>query len=60
MRAQLSALVFEKITRRKDVKSFAGTSEDEESTEEGDFDKTTQKLLNLLGVDVQRIADCAS
>ncbi|PQE07873.1 ABC transporter protein [Rutstroemia sp. NJR-2017a WRK4] len=60
MRAQLSALVFEKITRRKDVKTFAGTNEDAESTGEDDFDKTTQKLLNLLGVDVQRIADCAS
>jgi hypothetical protein len=60
MRAQLSALVFEKITRRKDVKSYAVTSEDTKSTEDDDFDKTTQKLLNLLGVDVQRIADCAS
>ncbi|KAM3072182.1 hypothetical protein ACMFMG_008639 [Clarireedia jacksonii] len=60
MRAQLSALVFEKITRRKDVKSYVSTNEDASSTDDDDVDKTTQKLLNLLGVDVQRIADCAS
>ncbi|ESZ97863.1 hypothetical protein SBOR_1739 [Sclerotinia borealis F-4128] len=61
MRAQLSALIFEKTMRRKDAKSSSATSEDKEgvSSDEIDPDKTSQKILNLIGVDTGRICDCA-
>ncbi|KAJ8064016.1 hypothetical protein OCU04_007859 [Sclerotinia nivalis] len=61
MRAQLSALIFEKTMRRKDAKGSSATSENKEgvSSDDIDPDKTSQKILNLIGVDTGRICDCA-
>ena len=61
MRAQLTALVFEKIMHRKDVKGSFATSEniDGNSSHDIDPEKTSQKILNLIGVDTGRICDCA-
>ncbi|ELR06467.1 hypothetical protein GMDG_07992 [Pseudogymnoascus destructans 20631-21] len=73
IRAELSALVFEKSMRRKDVKSVAKTAEgevDEENIEAGatkaeinDEDmgqKSRQAIVNLIGVDAKRVADFAA
>ncbi|KAK6608393.1 ATP-dependent bile acid permease 3 [Botrytis cinerea] len=61
MRAQLSALIFEKTMRRKDAKGGPSIAENEDgvSSDEIDPDKTSQKILNLIGVDTGRICDCA-
>lgn len=61
MRAQLSALIFEKTMRRKDVKGGSATLEDKDGvfSDDIDPDKTSQKILNLIGVDIGRICDCA-
>ncbi|TGO35495.1 hypothetical protein BHYA_0156g00190 [Botrytis hyacinthi] len=61
MRAQLSALIFEKTMRRKDAKGRPAMAENENgvSSNEIDPDKTSQKILNLIGVDTGRICDCA-
>ncbi|KAI9641269.1 hypothetical protein NHQ30_010070 [Ciborinia camelliae] len=61
MRAQLSALIFQKTMRRKDAKGSSATSEDKDgiSSDDIDPDKTSQKILNLIGVDTGRICDCA-
>ncbi|KFY39986.1 hypothetical protein V494_03725, partial [Pseudogymnoascus sp. VKM F-4513 (FW-928)] len=73
IRAELSALVFEKSMRRKDVKSVAKTAEgevDEENVEAGatkaevdDEDmgqKSRQAIVNLIGVDAKRVAEFAA
>ncbi|KFY69086.1 hypothetical protein V496_00545 [Pseudogymnoascus sp. VKM F-4515 (FW-2607)] len=73
IRAELSALVFEKSMRRKDVKSVAKTTEgevDAENIEAGatkaeidDEDmgqKSRQAIVNLIGVDAKRVADFAA
>ncbi|QSZ33420.1 hypothetical protein DSL72_004988 [Monilinia vaccinii-corymbosi] len=61
MRAQLSALIFEKTMRRKDAKGNSTTLGDKDgvSAEDIDPDKTSQKILNLIGVDTGRVCDCA-
>ncbi|OBT64235.1 hypothetical protein VE03_06829 [Pseudogymnoascus sp. 23342-1-I1] len=73
IRAELSALVFEKSMRRKDVKSAAKTAEgevDAENVEAGatkaemdDEDmgqKSRQAIVNLIGVDAKRVAEFAA
>ncbi|EDN95313.1 conserved hypothetical protein [Sclerotinia sclerotiorum 1980 UF-70] len=61
MRAQLSALIFEKTMRRKDAKGGSASLENKEGVPSDDIDpdKTSQKILNLIGVDTGRICDCA-
>lgn len=73
VRSQLSALIFEKAMRRKDVKGTgksskkAGAEEttapDAEGEGEGDEEelkKSKQSTVNLIGVDAKRISDfCA-
>ncbi|RAL58871.1 hypothetical protein DID88_009291 [Monilinia fructigena] len=61
MRAQLSALIFEKTMRRKGAKGSSTKSEENDgvSSDDIDPDKTSQKILNLIGVDTGRICDCA-
>ncbi|KFX96759.1 hypothetical protein V490_03156 [Pseudogymnoascus sp. VKM F-3557] len=73
IRAELSALVFEKSMRRKDVKGVAKTAEGEvdaenieagatkaEIDEEDMGQKSRQAIVNLIGVDAKRIADFAA
>ncbi|TAQ89264.1 hypothetical protein B7494_g2401 [Chlorociboria aeruginascens] len=57
IRAQLSALIFEKTLRRKDVKEASSHSEDD-GPEAFDPEKTRQSTINLIGVDSQRIGEC--
>ncbi|OAG42647.1 hypothetical protein AYO21_03232 [Fonsecaea monophora] len=82
---QLSAVVFGKAIRRKDVKGTGKKQEGEEANgnlngevvvntdaghkgedrtpeedEEGDFQKSKQSTINLVGVDSKRIADFAT
>lgn len=47
--------------RRKDAKGRPAMAENENgvSSDEIDPDKTSQKILNLIGVDTGRICDCA-
>lgn len=67
VRSQLSALIFQKAMRRKDVKGAskskakeAGDStpskEDDKEEEEGD-PKGKQSTVNLIGVDTKRVSD---
>jgi ABC-type multidrug transport system fused ATPase/permease subunit len=76
IRAQLSALIFEKSMRRKDVKGSgksnkkkndgpagASTTPDEEEGEGDDSEelkKSKQSTVNLIGVDGKRVADLFS
>ena len=55
LRAQLSALVFEKTLRRKDAKGAGNLDENENGF---DPEMTRQATINLVGVDAQRISDC--
>ncbi|KAG5983517.1 hypothetical protein E4U55_007983 [Claviceps digitariae] len=71
VRGQLSALVFEKSLRRKNVKSAekaidsesSGEGKEEKKDEKDDDDdsvlKSKQAIVNLVGVDAKRIADFA-
>ncbi|KAK0748030.1 P-loop containing nucleoside triphosphate hydrolase protein [Apiosordaria backusii] len=75
VRAQLSALVFEKSIRKKDVKGVSksketptepaeGSEPDENKPTKGDdaeeLKQSKQSTVNLIGVDARRIADFAS
>ncbi|GAB0131908.1 hypothetical protein EsDP_00000361 [Epichloe bromicola] len=72
VRGQLSALIFEKSLRRKNVKTAektmdseaaSGKGEDKKMDEEGDEDdsvlKSKQAIVNLVGVDAKHISDFA-
>ncbi|KAG5994869.1 hypothetical protein E4U43_003162 [Claviceps pusilla] len=71
IRGQLSALIFEKSLRRKNVKAAETTGDSESSGEQkdekkdekdGDDDsvlKSKQAVVNLVGVDAKRVADFA-
>lgn len=76
LRAQLSALIFEKSLRRKNVKTAEKTQEIPESQENDDQDnnkdgetkpseddsvlKSRQAIVNLVGVDAKHISQLAS
>lgn len=70
IRSELSALIFSKSTRRKDVKghqkAMTQTQSDTpilqppEGEEDEEIQKTRQSVINLIGVDTKRIADFAS
>lgn len=68
VRAQLSALIFEKSMRRKDVKGAGktkdqaqdGSAEPEPAIGQDDADelkRSKQSTVNLIGVDAKRVAD---
>lgn len=64
-RIQLSALIFSKSMRRKDVKGSAAQKESEPEDdpadgEKGDEDKTRQGTVNLVGIDAKRVSDFMS
>lgn len=58
MRAQLAALIFEKVMHQKDIKENTAAGKDEAPADDIDVEKTTQRILNYLGVDRQRVTDC--
>ncbi|KAI0107849.1 P-loop containing nucleoside triphosphate hydrolase protein [Nemania sp. FL0031] len=75
IRAELSALIFQKAMRRKDVKEAskkkpttqstdvaeATQPEDEESGDEAEvLNKNKQSTVNLIGVDAKRVSDFAN
>ncbi|KAL2165366.1 hypothetical protein VTH06DRAFT_664 [Thermothelomyces fergusii] len=67
VRAQLSALIFEKSMRRKDVKGAddlkkkaaedMSTAPEEEEESEEQLKKSKQSTVNLIGVDAKRVSD---
>ncbi|OAA56408.1 ABC transporter, transmembrane domain, type 1 [Cordyceps fumosorosea ARSEF 2679] len=68
VRGQLSALIFAKAMRRKDIKAAADVGDDdaekqhgEESKEKAaeDLAKSRQAIMNLIGVDVKHVSDFA-
>jgi ABC-type multidrug transport system fused ATPase/permease subunit len=63
MRVQLSALIFAKAMRRKDVKGAANTDIKDGNHEESDEDEkanTKQGTVNLIGIDTKRVGDFAA
>lgn len=56
IRVQLSALIFAKAMRRKDVKGVSQREEGEVDGEEA-MKQTQQGTVNLVGVDTKRVAD---
>jgi hypothetical protein len=61
IRVQLSALIFSKAMRRKDVKGTADTAVAGDTTIEDDDEeaenKTKQGTINLIGIDAKRLSD---
>lgn len=66
IRTELSALIFGKAMRRKDVKSVRiskksdGVVPNEAITADEDVQKSRQSIINLVAVDAKRIADFAT
>lgn len=66
VRAELLALIFQKSLRCKEVTRMSGQAKSENSSAQGATDdaddiKKTHNVVNLVGVDAQRISDlCAS
>lgn len=72
VRAQLSALIFQKAMRRKDVKgaskdaikgnveSAAETMPDDDEEDEESDPKSKQSTVNLIGVDTKRVSEFCS
>lgn len=66
IRSELSALIFAKSMRRKDVKSVQiskkldGVIPIEATTTDEDVQKSRQSIINLVAVDARRIADFAT
>ena len=66
IRTELSALIFAKSMRRKDVKSVQVSKEldgiipNEATTTDEDIRKSRQSIINLVAVDARRIADFAT
>ena len=59
VRTELSAMIFAKFTRRKDVTGAAKKVAENAAQEDGeeDIQKTRQGIINLIGVDTKRISD---
>ena len=59
VRSELSAMIFTKFTRRKDVTGAAdqGSEECTKADAGDDIQKTRQGIINLIGVDAKRVSD---